>query len=208
MRRTNEAVLDDVNASDAVLLAKVVEIQKQLERIRLDSAVCVVRDLHGVSSLELEGDLIRSGGCAVERISQQSIQRRAIMLSPGNRVVRHEKHVRWWTESRVFQDAGLVGDVEQVLVRGVGLGFGLRDLNLVLLSVLQQILSPLELGQESRVPPRGDGLQMRVQCVGRELKSHLVIAFAGGAVSQRDAAFLMRDLDLGFGDKWTSNGCS
>ena len=65
------------------------------------------------------------------------------------------------------------------------------DWNLVLFGKINQ------LGTACQIPfaPGGDDFDVRVQCIGRQLESYLVIALAGRAVSDCICALDLRNLD-------------
>jgi hypothetical protein len=58
-----------------------------------------------------------------------------------------------------------------------------------------------ELGAEAFVAPRGDDFDFRGQRGGGELKTDLVVAFAGGAVGDKAGFFSLGDLDHALGDE-------
>ena len=51
------------------------------------------------------------------------------------------------------------------------------------------------------IPPRRDDLQIRCQRGGGQFETHLVVAFAGGAVGDSVGLFLLRDLHHAFGNE-------
>ena len=98
----------------------------------------------------------------------------------------------------VFEDFAFGGSVQQVGINRTGrfAAFVLRDRDLVLFCEGQQ------LGAARQIPfaPRGDNLDVGVECIGGQLKTDLVIAFAGGAVGDRVGAGFFGDFHETFGD--------
>ena len=100
---------------------------------------------------------------------------------------------------RVLQPAAFVGDVQQVGVHGVRRLFAALVVhgNLVPLAEGHQRLS----GVQVPLPPRRDHLDIRVQGVGTQLESHLVVALARGAVGDGVRAGLLGNLHQPPGDQ-------
>ena len=63
-------------------------------------------------------------------------------------------------------------------------------------------------GFEIPVAPRGDDLDVRVQAVIAQLEPDLVIALAGGAVTDSVGADHVGNLDLALGDQRAGDGCA
>ena len=105
---------------------------------------------------------------------------------------------------RVFQDLTFRRGVQQVGIntkrRFAALVFG--DWDLVFLGKIDQ------LGTACKIPftPGGDDFDIGVQCVGGQLKPHLVIAFAGRAMGNSICPFELCNLNQAFGDQWARNG--
>ena len=99
----------------------------------------------------------------------------------------------------ILQHLALGGGVQQVGVdrerRLAALVLGDRDL--VLLGELDQLLAALE----GPLAPGRDDLDGRLQRIVGELEAHLIVALAGGAVTDGVGAGLPGDLDLLLGDQ-------
>ena len=104
----------------------------------------------------------------------------------------------------IFQDTAFVGDVQQVgvhRVRRLLLAVAL-DRDAVLLGVVHQLLA----GQQVPLTPWGDYLDAWLQRVGTQLETHLVVAFAGGAVGNGVGAGFVGNFDQALGDQRTGDG--
>src|SRR5205814_85264 len=73
----------------------------------------------------------------------------------------------------------------------------LGDRDLVLLGEVEQSLAALVFP----LAPRGDDLNVRLQRIITKLEADLVVAFAGGAVTDGIGSDLACDLDLALGDQ-------
>lgn len=109
-------------------------------------------------------------------------------------------------EPRVFQNAGLIADVQEVAVHGEGLFRARLDGDLFLFAVGDHFGTARELGAETLVTPGGDDLEVRGESGGGELEADLVVAFAGGAVADGGGAFELGDLDHALGDEGAGDG--
>ena len=134
--------------------------------------------------LELDDSAAASGAASGDRVqSHNSLGR----LGPG-----------------VFELVALVGDVQQVGVGGVRrfVARAARDGNAVFLRIDHEALARVQVP----FPPRRDHADVRVEGVGAELESDLVVAFSGGPVSDRVGAALRRDLHQTLGDEGPGDG--
>ena len=162
----DEAVLDQIDAADAVVAAELVEPRQQRRRRQ---RLAVDRDRVAL----LEADL--DDGRLVGRL----LGRDGALIDVRRRLDR-----------RVLQHLALGGGVQQVGVdrerRLAALVLGDRDL--VLLGELDQVAARLE------VPfaPGRDHLDVGVERVVGELEAHLVVALAGGAMGDGVGAGLAR----------------
>lgn len=175
----NEAVLDNVDAADAVGVAELVERNKELDGVgvRLLWGDDLCRD----ALFELDGDI--GGG------------RGRIFGGVG-----HGPHVGGRALVRVLEDAGLVGAVGKVGVHAPGLRFCASNGDIVLLGVVEEVLTALEFVAELREPPWGDDFDGGLEGVEGKLEADLVVALAGAAVRDKVALVLLGDADLGAGD--------
>jgi hypothetical protein len=94
--------------------------------------------------------------------------------------------------------------VRQVLVHAPRLALGAGDRDALLCGIVKQIATTLELVVEDRVPPRRDDLDAGLEGVECELEPDLIVALAGAAVGDGEAALLLSDCDLCAGDDGTS----
>ena len=176
----DEAVLDHVDAPDAVGPGHVVEPAKQRRR---PQALAV--DGHRVAGLEVDLD----GGRLIRRLLGRH---------------RAREHGFVGLHPRVLQRLAFVGDVQEVGVHGIWrLALGVpRHRDLVGLGVLDQ------LGARGQVPfpPRRDDLDVGLERVIGKLEAHLVVALAGRAVGDGVGADLLRDFDLALGDQGPGDG--
>ena len=69
--------------------------------------------------------------------------------------------------------------------------------------MLLRIRDQIHAAFEVPLAPRSDDFDVRLKRVIRQLETHLIVAFAGGAVRDRVSAFFLRDLDLAFCDHRT-----
>ena len=83
-----------------------------------------------------------------------------------------------------FQLSGLVGQPEDVGVRGVGLVEGGPHRQPVALAVLDHLPAAAEGLEEGGVPPRGVDADLGVEHLRRQLEPHLVVAAARGSVGE------------------------
>ena len=184
---TDEAVLHNINAADAVLSSDLIAVQEYFEGVGLDGAVRLVGDLHGDAGLELDGHGVGLVGGVLGR---------------GG----HLEHGLVVGAVSILEHAGLVRGVVQILVDGVvGLGLGV-DGDVVLLAVGQQVLAALEALDELGVAPGGDHLGLGHEGLGAHLEADLVVALAGGAVAEVRGSFLVGDADHLLGDAGAGDG--
>lgn len=122
---TNESVLDNIDSSNTVLSGKGVEGQKDLDSVGNALSVGRSSDLDGDTLEELDSDLLGLFGSLLRRSGQLP-------------------HVIGRSLVGVFENTGLVRDVEKVLVGGPWLGSGLDNGNTVLGGVLEESRSTSE----------------------------------------------------------------
>ena len=94
--------------------------------------------------------------------------------------------------------------MQKVGVGGIGrlAALVLRNRNLVLLGVVDQA------GARIQIPfaPGRDDFDVGLQGIGRQFKTYLVVALAGGAVGDGVGAGLVGDVDQALGDQGTGDG--
>ena len=178
----DETVLHHVHAADAVFAADLVQRLHHAERIEL---LAVHRD--AIALHEIEFDELRF----VRRVFGQHGERgeiTAILQIVG-------------IKPRVFENAGLVGDVQEVAVHRIRfLGAGLHG-NLVLGAVINHLLPAGKFAAIAFVAPRRDDLQIRRERGGGEFEADLVVALAGRAVRDGVGFFLLGDFHHALGDE-------
>ena len=172
----DEAVLDQVEPADAVVVAELVE--------RWPAA----------SPATAPAPSMRQRRPSRSRCGPRS----ACRARPSARSCADRRSRRRFL-GRVLQHLALGGRVQQVGVdRERRLAFlVLGDRDLVLARELQQVLAALE----RPLAPRRDDLDAGLERVIGELEAHLVVALAGRAVTDGVGADLARDLDLLLGDQ-------
>ena len=79
-------------------------------------------------------------------------------------------------------------------------------MDVVLGGVCEEVDAALELLQELRVPPWGDGLDCGVKSYSAHLEADLIVALAGGSVGYVLGTFSLGDSDLSFGDQRAGDG--
>ena len=188
----DEAVFDDVDAADAVAAGDGVDGQEEVERVRdgfRGAGFVCVDELGGEPLFEEEGEVFggvgRAGG-----------------------VDGQFPHVGGGCGVGVLEDAGFVGAVGEVFVHAPGLGFGGSDGDVLLRGVVEEVVAAGETGVEFGDAPGGDDFDGGLESVEGEFEAHLVVAFAGTAVRDGDAVFLLRYGDLGAGDDGAGEGCA
>jgi hypothetical protein len=182
----HEAIFDNVDAPDPVLAGDHVAVEENFERVRLDSAVGDVGDLDRNSLAEL--DLDRFGAVRGRRGRP-----------------RHLEHAVVRTAGGIFEHTGFVARVEEILVDAVvGLGLGI-DRDLVLVAVGEEVAASLEALDEFGIAPRRNALDGRIEGLAAHFKANLVVALAGGTVTDEAAALLVSDADHLLGDAGAGN---
>ena len=171
----DEAVLDEIEAADAMLAAKLIERGEQRggrHRLAVERGA--------VALLEVDGDVFG----LVRRIL--GIDRAAVD------VVRR-------LLPRILEHFAFGGGVEEVRV-GRERAFAalvLGDGDLMLFGPCDQC------GAAGQIPfaPRGDDLDARLQRIGGKFKAHLIVALAGSAVGDSVGTGLAGDLDEALGNE-------
>ncbi len=126
---------------------------------------------------------------AVDRDRLAFVERDLDVLRFGARVFRRPrelKNILRRLGPRVFENAAFVRDVHQVRVGRIRLLGRRRHGNVVLLRVRDQIRASFEVP----LAPRSDDFDVRLQRVISQFETHLIVAFAGCAVSDGVSAFL------------------
>ena len=175
----DEAVLDEVEAADAIVMAQAIELGEQ----RCGRHLLAV-DGDGIALQELDFD--------VGRLVGRILRRDGALVDVGRRLL-----------PGVFQHLALGGGVQQVRIDREGrfaalvLGHG----DLVRFGEFDQVGAALELP----LAPGGDDLDVGVERIGGEFEADLVVALAGGAMGDGVGAGFRRDLDQALGDQGTGD---
>ncbi len=169
------AVLDQVQAADAIVVAELVQPGEQ-SRGRQPLAI----DRHCIAALEVDGDHAR--------LVRRRLGGDGALIDVLGRL-----------DGRILQHLALRGGVQKVGVhregRFVALVFG--DGDLVLFGEVDQRLA----AGEGPLAPGGDHPDVGLQRVIAELEPHLIVALARGAVTDRVGPDAAGDVDLGLGDQ-------
>eukprot|EP00053_Salpingoeca_punica_P020582 m.211961 g.211961 ORF g.211961 m.211961 type:complete len:431 (-) comp19168_c0_seq1:25-1317(-) len=175
--QAHKAVLDNIDAADAVDAGNLVQIGENAKRRRLLMAVAEILDPDRHALLELNLD---DGG----------------RLWCSDRVRRHLVHVRGRARGWVLQHTRLVADVHQVGVHGPRVLLCDRHRDVVLARKLNQVRPAFEAVEEGGVAPGRLDLDAWAEGVVRQLKADLVVALARGAVRHPLSLALLGNLDL------------
>ena len=171
----HEAVLDQIDAADAVGAGQLVEAREQGRRRQ---RFAVDRD----RIAPLEGEL------EVSRLVRRILGRHRPAI-----------HARVRLLPGILKCAPLVGDVQKVGVDRIRrfTALAARDRDLTRARVLDQLAARIEVP----FPPRGDHLDLGIERVGAELEPDLVVALARRAMGHGIGADLMGNLDQPLGDQ-------
>ena len=182
----DEAVLDHIDAADAMAAADLIE---------------GAHDAEGVEFLAVDGDAVALAELEFSVLGLvRSVFRGHGELEHG--LVRRMEGVH----PRILEDAGFERDMEEVAVGGVrllGAGF---DGDLIIGAIGDHLGATGEVLSEFFIAPRGDDLEVRGEGRAGELEADLVIALAGGTVGDGGRAFLTGDLDHALGDERARDG--
>ena len=106
-------------------------------------------------------------------------------------------------EPRVFQDASLIADVQEIAVHAEGLLGARLHRDLLLFAVSNHLRATGEVVAETLVAPRGDDFQLRCQSSSGEFKAHLVVTLARGTMRDGIGLLGAGDLHHALGDQRT-----
>ena len=176
--QAHETVFDDVDAADGVVLAERVELAHDVRRGEF-----LAVDLLGNTLFKVDDHVFRGVGGLGKRLGHHGDLFRELV-------------------PRVFEDAALEADVQQIAVHAVRLGGGGGDRDAVLLRVFDEVHA----AREIPLAPRGDDLDVRLHRIGGQLEADLVVALAGRAVADRVGAFGAGDFDQALADQGTGDG--
>ena len=206
----DEAVLDDVNAADAVLAAEEVEdahdavgreegvaialaLDFEVSELGDDGGEVFVLQADDVTFLEETLEVFRGIG-GILGSDGKDIH---VFVGLGGAVI-----------PGVLEGACFEGDVEKVAVHGVRLLVGSLDLDAVLFTVGDHFGAAGEFGTERIITPRGDHFNVRGEGVESEFKANLVVAFTSGSVSDGVGTFGDGDIEHSLDDAGAGDGGS
>src|SRR5579872_655239 len=172
---TDEAVLDEVNASDGVAAADFVQDRNQSHGIELH-----IIDGNWNALFKADGD----------------------RLGLVRRFLRRYRHLPGgvqWTVAGVFQFPTLMAQVPEVAIAAVNLFAAGGNGNSMRFGVVEAIFARLQ----SPFAPRSNDLQFRSDGLVSMLKTDLIVALAGAAVRNSGGAEFERDFYLMLGDDRT-----
>ena len=165
----HQTVLDDVQQTDAVLAADLVQVLDQL-----DSAHLLAVNSSGDALLEVEGEVGRGVGS----------------LLGGNAQLEEAGLIVLRLVGGVLEVETLVAQVPQVLILGVvGLTVDLQG-DVVCLGVVDLLVTALDVP----LTPGSDDGHIGAESLQGQLETHLVVALAGAAVADGVCAFLDGDV--------------
>lgn len=118
---TDETVLHDVDPSDTMLPCKSIQSEEDLDRIGVSGSGGKNRHLSRQSFCELNGNSFRFVGSALRGVSELP-------------------HVGGRSDVRIFEDAGLIGNVKEILISGPGFRDSLGDRDILLRRVSKKSL--------------------------------------------------------------------
>src|SRR5690606_10633277 len=123
----------------------------------------------------------------------------------GFRADRPAPHIFFVLGPGVFQHAAFIGNVQQVSVHGVGrflTGFVEVDRDIALFGIGHQGFT----GSQIPFTPRRNHFYTRLQGIGTQLETHLVVTFAGGAVGNSIGTGFVGNFNQALGDQRAGNG--
>jgi len=187
----DEAVLDDVDAADAVAAGEGVGGEEEVDRVGDGALLSVfgVDEFNREALCEDEGEVLG-------------------LVGGFGRVDGQLPHVVGRGGVRVLEDAGLVAAVGEVFVHGPGLGLGAGDGDVGPGGVVEQVVAAGEAVVEFGDAPGRDDFDGRLQGVVGEFEADLVVAFARAAVGDGDAVLFLGDGYLAPGGDGPSEGGS
>ena len=206
----NEAVLDDVNAADAVSATEVVEEAHDTVGSEEGVAVLLALDLEVSKLANVAGKLVvfESDDLAffeealkifgfVRGVLRGDGEDIHVLVGGGGAII-----------PSVLERAGFEGDVEEVPVHGVGLALGSLHVDIVLLTIGDHFGTAGEFFTKRIVTPWGDHFNVRREGIERELEADLVVSFSGGAVGDGVSAFGKGNIEHTFDDARAGDGGS
>ena len=176
----NQAILADINATDAVARADGVEFSQKRHCIEF-----LAVDADGIALLEDDSNVFVTVG--------------RILWTGGD-----HPDVFWWGIPWVFQFAALMADVPDVCVAAVNLLSAGGGGDVARLEVGQHGLTALQIPDA----PRADDSQLRCQRRVRAFETNLIVSLTGAAVAECVGTSGKRHFDLRAGDDWAGDRCA
>lgn len=184
----NEAILNNVDTSNAVSASNGIGFQEELNCI-CDSLSLAGNQLLWQTLLEHQCEVLRG---------IRSLQRVDCQLP----------HVGWGSDIGVLQDTSLVTAVCQVLVHTPWLALCAADGDSCLLGVVEEIVAACESLVEFGETPWCNDLDGGLEGVECKLETNLIVSLASAAVRDSNASFLLCNFDLGAGNDGAGEGGS
>ena len=181
----DETILDEVNAADAVLAAKLVEC---------------LQHAAGGKPLAVHGDSV-----ALHKVDLDILGLVRRVLGGDGEFEHRLVRLRGRIEPRVLKDARLIGDVQEIAVHRIGLLERGLDGNPVLCAVGDHLGAAREQVAIGLDLPRRDDLELGCERHVGELEAALVVALARGTVRDGVGLFLLRDVHLCLGNERTGD---
>src|SRR5690554_5302849 len=173
------AVLNDVQATDTVLAGQLVQGFQNHVRLHF---------------------LTINGNNVALPVGQLNVSR---LLWSGFRRNTPAPHVFLGFRPGIFQVHAFVGNVQQVGIHGVrALALLHFHRNVALFAVLQQLLA----GVQIPLTPGSNHLHTRLQRIGAQLETHLVVTLTGRTAGNRIGAGFIGNVDQTLGNQRAGNG--
>jgi hypothetical protein len=186
--QANEAVLDDVDAANAVFAGEGIGSEEELGGGGF-VAGRLGGDLDRETLLEVDGDVLWLVRC-------------------GDWISGEFPHVGGWCGIRIFEDASFVAAVCEIFVHGPRLTLRAGDGDLHLGCVVKKVVAALERLVKFWNSPWSNDLDGRLKSVECQLETDLIVAFTRATVTDELTAFFLGDFDLCTGNDGAGERCS
>ena len=167
---------NNVNTANTVAASNGIGSQKQIHRVSggLLLAILSILELDGNAFLEVNSEVLG-------------------LVRGSQGVLGQLPHVGWRSSVGIFQNAGLVGAVGEVLIHRPGLGLRRSNRDALLGSVSEEIVAAGETFVKDGVTPWGNDLNVGLQSVECKLEADLVVTLTGATVGNSEAALALID---------------